>query len=470
MGDTPHISVIIGTYNRCDLLGAAIERILAQQTGGLRFELIVVDNNSTDATRQAVESFIARGHRQVRYLFEGRQGVAHARNAGIAAARAPIVAFTDDDILVAPDWLAAIHRAFEQHPEADLVGGKVLPQWSTTPPGWLTIEHWSPLALLDYGDEPILLDSRRPSCLVTANLAVRRHVFGHVGLFNPELQRVKDGIGSTEDHELMLRFYRQGRKGVYAPDVVVTAAVQPERLTKSYHRRWHTGHGRFGALMGLRKIPADAPRLFGRILAYFAQAVGYASVTLMVFLDLLVAAHILGRPVIHEAYWAGLAIVPAVLLAYAIEAWAVHFHLGIYIRKDTRYFVFSNGVGAAVTVAGNLLLVPLLGLWGAALSACLCYLAIAVLVTRRSQRLFPIEMRPGTLLPILLWLALGWALGAAVQWQPERWPMAWRLAGLLLFWVLPLALGFFPRAEILRLFASRSRNGTITPEQGKDPS
>jgi O-antigen/teichoic acid export membrane protein len=217
-----------------------------------------------------------------------------------------------------------------------------------------------------------------------------------------------------------------------------------------------------------RHKDADAPRLFGRILAYFAQFVGYASVTLMVFLDYLVAVPILGRPLIHEAYWAGLGIVPVVLLAYAIEAWAVHFHLGVYIRKDTRFFVFSNGAGAAVTVAGNLLLVPILGLWGAALSACLCYLTIAVLVTRRSQRLFPIELRPRALFPILLWLALGWALGTAVQMDPDRWPMAWRLAGLLLFWVLPLLLGFFPRAELFRLFAARGRNVTIPPGQGKD--
>ena len=263
MDDSPHISVVIGTYNRCELLGSSIERILGQQTGGLRFELIVVDNNSTDHTRQVIESFAARGHAQVRYLFEGRQGVAHARNAGIAAARAPIVAFTDDDILVAPDWLATIHRAFEAHPDIDLVGGKVLPRWSSAPPAWLTPDHWSPLALLDCGDAPLRFDSRRPRCLVTANLAVRRHVFGRIGAFMPKFQRVKDGIGSTEDHELMLRFYRRGGKSLYLPGMVVTADVQPERLTKAYHRRWHAGNGHFCALMGLEEVPDDAPRLFG---------------------------------------------------------------------------------------------------------------------------------------------------------------------------------------------------------------
>ena len=276
MNDTPHISVIIGTYNRCELLESAIRRILDQQADGLRFELLVVDNNSSDRTRQGVEAFVERGHRQVRYLFEGRQGVSYARNAGIAAARAPIVAFTDDDILVAPNWLAAMHHAFEQHPDIDLVGGKVLPKWITPPPAWLTSQHWSPLALLDHGNAPFQLDVRRPLCMVTANMGVRRHVFGRIGPFEARFQRVKDRIGSTEDHDLLLRFYRHGGKGLYAPDVVVEAAVQPDRMTKAYHRRWHAGHGHFGALMDLEAVPAEAPRLFGAPAYMYRQVLWFA--------------------------------------------------------------------------------------------------------------------------------------------------------------------------------------------------
>lgn len=204
-----------------------------------------------------------------------------------------------------------------------------------------------------------------------------------------------------------------------------------------------------------RQKDADAPRLFGRVLVYLCQFIAYASVTLMVFLDWLVAIPVLGRPVIHPAYWAGIAIVPGVLLAYAFEAWAVHFQLGIYIAKDTRYFMFSNGVGAVVTVAGNLLLVPVLGLWGAALSACLCYLTIAVLVTRRSQRHFPIPIPWKTFTPIALWAALGWAFGTAVQAWPDRFPLVIRLGGLAAFYCLPLLLGFFPLQELRASLAGR---------------
>jgi O-antigen/teichoic acid export membrane protein len=197
----------------------------------------------------------------------------------------------------------------------------------------------------------------------------------------------------------------------------------------------------------------DAPRLFGRVLVHLLQFIGYASVTLMVFLDKLVAFPVFGRTLIERQYWAGLEIVPAVLLAYAVEAWMVHFTLGIYIAKETRYFMWSNGVGAAVTVAGNLLLAPVLGLWGAALSAVLCYTVIAAMVTRRSQRHFPIELEPKVLGPVLLWLGLGWLLGGWVQADPGRFGWTLRFAALGAFWILPVVLGILPLRDLRAIFA-----------------
>src|SRR5690606_14278297 len=162
-------------------------------------------------------------------------------NTGIARARAPLVAFTDDDVRVEPDWVAAVVRAFRDHPHADLVGGRVLPLWPATPPGWLTPDHWAPLALADHGAAPIAITPARPICPTGANLAVRRDVFASIGGFAAEFQRVKDGIGSLEDHEFLLRFLRSGRTGVYDPRIVVHAEIQPDRLERAYHRRWHTG-------------------------------------------------------------------------------------------------------------------------------------------------------------------------------------------------------------------------------------
>ena len=267
------VSVVISTYNRCNLLPSVLESVLAQEGAwDARYEIIVVDNNSTDQTRQVVESFIARAPQKIRYIFEQKQGLAHARNTGIARARAPIIAFTDDDVRVARDWIAMIKRAFAEHPEISCAGGKVLPHWESEPPAWLTRDHWSPLATMDYGDEPFYVDRQKQICLVGANLCVRREAFAQVGLFSPDLQRVKDSIGSLEDSEFLLRLWRAGRRGMYIPGIMVTADVQADRLTKAYHRRWHKGQGHFYAIMRAEEVERSRARLFDVPVHLYRQA------------------------------------------------------------------------------------------------------------------------------------------------------------------------------------------------------
>jgi glycosyltransferase involved in cell wall biosynthesis len=252
------VAVVISTYNRCDILPGALESVLAQD-GGASYEVVVVDNNSTDRTREAVESFIALGHKNLRYVFEPRQGLSYGWNTGIAHSSAPIIAFTDDDVSVARDWVSSIKRAFDEHPEVDFVGGKVLPEWKSEPPRWLTTDHWSPLAILDHGDVPFYVNANKPFPLL--NKSFRRKVFEQVGMFRPEMGRIKDNIGSTEDHDLQLRIYLGGGQGLYAPSIIMMAEVPPERLEKSYHRRWHSGHGRYCAMMNLLEITDEQGRL-----------------------------------------------------------------------------------------------------------------------------------------------------------------------------------------------------------------
>lgn len=239
------VSVSICTYNRCSALSAALESVLCQHINGIRYEVIVVDNNSTDETRPVVEGFILRGHTNLRYIFEGRQGLSYARNTAVSAARAPLVAFTDDDVRVAPDWVATVKRVFDHQSEAAWIGGKVLPRWPFPPPSWLTPEQWSPLAIVDYGDQPFYTSRQHQRCLIGANLAVRKDVLDQFGGFQPDLQRVRDSIGSMEDHELQVRLCNATLQGLYVPELVVISDVSADRLLKNYHRRWHFGHGRF---------------------------------------------------------------------------------------------------------------------------------------------------------------------------------------------------------------------------------
>ena len=242
------VSVVIPTYNRCAMLRNAVESVLAQD-GAPPFELVIVDNNSRDGTAQEARAWSEKHPGTVRHVAEPEQGNAHARNRGVRTAAGPIIAFLDDDVVVARDWLATLAGALASRPELSFVGGRVMPAWPEPPPAWLTPTHWMPLAVLDYGPEELIIDRHQPRGLVTANFAVRRDVFDEVGGFSPALQRVPDGIGSMEDHEFLQRICRSGKRGAYLPRMVATSPVDRERLSKAYHRRWHTGHGHFYAVM-----------------------------------------------------------------------------------------------------------------------------------------------------------------------------------------------------------------------------
>lgn len=240
------LSVVLPTFNRPGSLQSCLAALLHQAADASAYEIIVVDNNSSDSTRDVIAGI---ADRRVRTVREPRQGLSFARNSGVAAARGDLVAFTDDDVEPEPHWVARIITAFAGHPEVDGLGGPVLPAWEAPPPAWLTRQHWGPLALQDHGDAERTFDAGSPIGLVGANVAFRRRVFDELGMFSPDVQRVKNGIGSTEDHELLARLYDAGGRMLYVPGMRVIARVQTERYRREYHRRWHTGHGSFHARM-----------------------------------------------------------------------------------------------------------------------------------------------------------------------------------------------------------------------------
>jgi len=272
----PDISIVLPTYNRAPHLRRTLASVVGQRTTTARWEVIVVDNNSTDGTRAEVEHAIAEGW-PVRYLLERNQGVSYVRNAGVRAARAPIIAFVDDDVCVDAGWIETIWSSFEQHPDIDCIGGKVAPSWEGVPPSWLTRDHWAPVALLDFGDAAQILDSDNRLCLLTANLACRREVFVRVGLFGTELQRVRDGIGSMEDHEWLLRFWAAGCRALYIPELRASTDVPQRRMTRDYHRRWHAGHGHYFALVRDPEFEASRRRLLDVPTHAYRTAIGDAA-------------------------------------------------------------------------------------------------------------------------------------------------------------------------------------------------
>jgi glucosyl-dolichyl phosphate glucuronosyltransferase len=233
------ISIVIATFNRASLLGSTLEH-LRRQAFDPGDEVIVVDNASTDGTPEVVAQAAAGFPARFVSLRETTRGKSPALNRGVAAARGDVLALTDDDVLVADDWLATIRRLFRDT-AVDLVGGRVEPWWESPPPRWLQVqEHGrytllaAPLALLDYGDAQELGDRTA----VGANLAVRRGVVEALGGFAPHLGRVDGTLLCGEDHDFCERARLAGYRREYRPEVCVRHWVPASRLRLSYYVRW----------------------------------------------------------------------------------------------------------------------------------------------------------------------------------------------------------------------------------------
>ena len=134
-----NITVILCTYNRCQSLPSALDSVTATLLpDSIEWEVLVVDNNSTDETRQVVEDFSRRWPDRFRYLFEPRPGKSNALNAGIREAAGDILAFMDDDVFVDPMWLQNLTANLHNGAWAGS-GGRILPQWNCPPPRWLPL-------------------------------------------------------------------------------------------------------------------------------------------------------------------------------------------------------------------------------------------------------------------------------------------------------------------------------------------
>jgi GT2 family glycosyltransferase len=201
------LSVLICTRNRAKSLAATLERFFAQRfAGDYEYELLIVDNASTDETKKVAERFASR----VRYLFENRPGLSRARNAAIKAAQGEILVFTDDDVLVAENWLDEIHREFSSDLSLSVLGGRVL----------LAREGLQEVAVFTLNERREIVFPNGGGVAMGANMAFRREVFDRVGLFDVRLGAGTFFAGG-EDIELFYRALKAGYKFVYAPNVLV---------------------------------------------------------------------------------------------------------------------------------------------------------------------------------------------------------------------------------------------------------
>lgn len=234
-------SVVIATYNRAPDLAQTLEslRCLAVPDP---WEVIIVDNNSTDNTKEVVTSSAQNFPVPLRYFHEPEQGRSAALNKGIKEARGEIIATTDDDVRVDPHWLSNAAMGLERF-DCDYLGGKALPIWGGARPKWIPEDrsiHWAVIALLDYGPEPIPLGDYVP---IGVNMVFRRDAFDRAGLWDNTIGRKAGTLLGQEVREWCQRARSANLKGFYSPDLVIHHVIPGDRLTKKYFRRWFYWHG-----------------------------------------------------------------------------------------------------------------------------------------------------------------------------------------------------------------------------------
>jgi glycosyltransferase involved in cell wall biosynthesis len=240
-------TVLIATYNRARFLDRTLDSLRAlRMPPGRRWDVIVVDNNSNDDTRAVVERHARDFPVRLRYLFERTQGRSSALNAGIAASEGAVIAMTDDDVRVEPQWLEAACGALLGGDRIGYAGGPVRPMWETPPPRWLDLDRgdlWGTIAIQDHGAAPFVYEEARKVPL-GANMAARRELFTTAGLFRADLGRTSGRLLlGQEVPELLMRARAAGWRGMYVPAMQVHHHIPSSRLTRRYFRRWWFGKG-----------------------------------------------------------------------------------------------------------------------------------------------------------------------------------------------------------------------------------
>jgi glycosyltransferase involved in cell wall biosynthesis len=253
------VSVVICTHNRARHLADALTSLANQQPGSPPFEVIVVDNGSTDDTPQVASAFEDRCH--LRYLVEPTPGLCHARNRGGHSAGGRYLAYLDDDAIACSSWVSAIVDAFALCPDAGAVGGRVDPIWLADRPGWLSDHVARALTIVDWSPDPAVLADLEHAWLVGANMAIRADLFRAIGGFRPELDRVGNRMLSSGDIYLLKEIVGRGSLCFYYPAMAARHVVPAARLTKRWFRSRYYWQGVSDAVMELlEREPAPDER------------------------------------------------------------------------------------------------------------------------------------------------------------------------------------------------------------------
>ncbi|HET8625081.1 MAG TPA: glycosyltransferase [Gemmatimonadales bacterium] len=263
------VTVAICTWNRSAMLRQTLEQLTRLRIPpGVAWELLVVNNNSTDDTDDAVRSFT--GRLPVRLVPEPTPGKSHALNRAVREASGRYILFTDDDVLVDPEWVAAYWAAFHRWPDAAVFGGPIEPWFAGDPPAWLVrafhqVEY--AFAALDLGNEPRPLGGH--DVPFGANMAMRT-AEQRFYPYDPRLgPRPESGLRG-EEITLVKRMLADGATGWWVPEARVKHYIPAHRQSVRYIRQWYHGWGEY---LARTLPPRDHVSFAGRPLWLWRQVI-----------------------------------------------------------------------------------------------------------------------------------------------------------------------------------------------------
>jgi len=244
-------SVIICTFNRALSLKnslKSIDKLIVPDNWP--WELLVIDNNSSDVTRQIVESFSSNTKLKVKYFFEKQQGLSNARNRGIKESKGDIIAFSDDDMDFHPDWLFHIITTFDEF-NCLCVAGKIVPKWKCQKPSWII--ETGPYRTRDFHGGFDLGGQTRDinRAPFGGNMAFKRTVFDRYGVFRTDMGKSGLNLMSNEETELCQRLFLDGKSIMYNPKAIVYHLISEEQTLKSYYLKRNFSHGKSVARMSI---------------------------------------------------------------------------------------------------------------------------------------------------------------------------------------------------------------------------
>ena len=256
------LDLIITTHNRVGLLTKCLASVeAARLPAHLSITVFVVDNRSSDNTREAVLAFRGRTHLHVEYIHTTRPGKSASLNDAIPRTEAELLGFIDDDETLDPTWFEVVEREFMQGHSIDFVGGPYLPDWEHSPPDWLPENFRGAVGIVPRVHR-VEFSRDFEGILMGGNAVIRRRALERVLPYPEKLGKIGGTIRSGEDEVIYHRLLAIDAKGVVVPDLIVQHWISAERMTKRHYRRWTLGRG-VSVGMQLRERGFRDPALLG---------------------------------------------------------------------------------------------------------------------------------------------------------------------------------------------------------------